>query len=144
MQIKDVMTTDYKWIAPETTVAEAAKIMQEKDYGYLAVGEKDRLIGSVTDRDFVVRTLAQGQDPKTAQVRDAMTAKVMYCYDDQSVDEICQNMAEVKVRRMPVVNREKRLVGVVSLGDLSRAQAQQTGKALQQITQHDNSAYKAA
>lgn len=135
MQIKDVMTTNYEWIAPDATLSEAAQTMKERDFGYMPVGENDRLIGAITDRDIVIRTVAEAKDPQQTQVRDAMTPKVLYCYDDQSVDEICQNMSDVKVRRMPVVNRDKRLVGVVSLGDLSQAQAQQSGQSLQEITE---------
>lgn len=144
MQIKDVMTQNCDWIAPETTLAEAAQTMKNKDVGFLPVGENDKLIGTVTDRDIVLRAVAQNAGADTA-VKTVMTPKLMYCYDDQGVDEICKNMAEIKVRRLPVVNRDKRLVGVVSLGDVSQAQAQQSGEALQDITVHaDNRITKAA
>lgn len=135
MQIKDVMTRDYKWIAPDANLFEAAQIMKEQEVGFLPVGENDRLIGAITDRDIVTRALANNQDPKIAQVRDTMTAKTLYCFEDQSVDEICDNMSDIKVRRLPVVNRDKRLVGIVSLGDLSQNQAQRSGQTLQHITQ---------
>ena len=144
MQIKDVMSKDYKWIAPETTLAEAATIMKDREIGFLPVGENDRLIGAITDRDIVVRALAGNKDPKIAEVRDSMTPQILYCFDDQSVDEICDNMADIKVRRLPVVNRDKRLVGVVSLGDLSQDQAQESGKALQQITEENQVQSEAA
>ena len=143
MQIKDVMTPQCEWIAPEATLEEAAKIMQDKDIGFIPVGENDKLIGAVTDRDIVTRALAKGANGST-QVRDVMTPQIKYCYDDQAVDSICQNMSDIKVRRLPVVNRDKRLVGVVSLGNLSQAQAEQSGEALQAITKQQDKAANAA
>lgn len=134
MEIKDVMTAEYNWIAPNATISEAAKIMQDKDIGFLPVGENDRLIGTLTDRDIVVRSASKNQNPQTQQVKDVMTEKVYYCYDDQNVADICTNMSEIKVRRLPVVNRDKRLVGTVSIGDLAQGQVQESGQALQQIT----------
>ncbi|MBL4791273.1 MAG: CBS domain-containing protein [Kordiimonadaceae bacterium] len=100
----------------------------------MPVGENDRLIGMVTDRDIVTRAVAQNWET-TRQVRDVMTPQTYYCYDDQTAEEICQNMAELQVRRMPVVNREKRLVGAVSFGDLAQAtKAELVGQTEQQIT----------
>ncbi len=133
-QIKDCMTTECQWVAPNATLNEAAQIMNDQNLGFLPVGENDRLIGMVTDRDIVTRAVAQNWSTDT-QVRDVMTPQTYYCYDDQTAEEICQNMAELQVRRMPVVNRDKRLVGAVSLGDLAQAtQAQTVGQAEQQIT----------
>lgn len=143
MIIKDIMSPECNWVAPETTLAATAQMMKDKDIGFLAIGENDRLIGTVTDRDIAVRAVAGNMD-NNAQVRDIMTQQVMYCYDNQDLNEVCNNMAEIKVRRLPVVNQDKRLVGTVSLGDLSQAQAQQTGEALQSITACDQSASKAA
>ena len=144
MQIKDVMTQNCDWIAPETTLSEAAQMMKDKDVGFLPIGQNDKLIGTVTDRDIVLRAVAQNASTNDA-VQSVMTPKLMYCFDDQPVDEVCKNMADIKVRRLPVVNRDKRLVGVVSLGDVSQAQAPQSGEALQCITKHaDCAASKAA
>lgn len=133
MQVKDVMSKSFNWVPPEATLAEAAQIMKDQDIGFLPVGEEDRLIGTLTDRDITIRAVADNLDASSS-VKDVMTSKVMYCYDDQSVDEICSNMADVKVRRLPVVNRNKRLVGTVSLGDLSQKQTQESGEALRCIT----------
>ena len=134
-QIKDVMSSDFKFITPETSVQEAAQIMNERDIGFLPVGENDRLIGMVTDRDIAVRSVAKGQNPAEQTVRDIMTAKTYYCFDDQSVEDICNNMGEIQVRRLPVVNRDKRLVGIVSLGDLAQeASRPNVGQTRQQIT----------
>jgi CBS domain-containing protein len=146
-KIKDVMTPSCEWIAPDATLAEAAKIMQKKDIGFLPVGENDRLIGMVTDRDIVIRALAKAKDPAKTQVREAMTPKTFYCFDDQDVEEVCNNMGEIKVRRLPVVTRAKRLVGVVSLGDLAQgASRPNIGQTQAQITAGcaDKKAKKAA
>ena len=143
MQIKDVMTQGCQWIAPETSLSDAALAMRDGDLGFLAVGENDKLIGIITDRDITVRAVADNVSAAT-QVRDVMTPQVMYCYDDQSVDEICNNMADIKVRRLPVVNRDKRLVGAVSLGDLAQKKAGESGTALQSITAHTKLTTRAA
>lgn len=136
-QIRDVMSKDFKFITPDTTVQEAAKQMRDGDFGFLPVGENDRLIGMVTDRDIAIRCCANGSNPADTDVRSVMTAKTYYCFDDQEVEEICDNMAEIKVRRLPVVNRDKRLVGIVSLGDVSQAcHRAKSGDALQEITCH--------
>lgn len=134
-QIKDVMSQDVQFIAPDQTVQQAAEIMRDRDIGFIPVGENDRLIGMVTDRDLSVRSAATGQSPATQQIRDVMTPKTYYCYDDQPVEDVCNNMGEIQVRRLPVVNREKRLVGVVSLGDLAQeASRPNVGQTQQQIT----------
>ncbi len=133
--IREVMSKDFKFITPETSVQEAAQKMRDLDVGFLPVGENDRLIGMVTDRDIAIRSSAKGQDPASATVRDIMTPKTYYCYEDQSIEEICDNMAEIKVRRLPVVNRDKRLVGIVSLGDVAQAAHRaKSGDVLQEIT----------
>lgn len=135
-KIKDVMTKKCEWIAPGATLAEAAKIMKSHDCGFLPVGENDRLIGSITDRDITVRAIAEGKDPKNTAVRDAMTSKIYYCFDDQDVAEVCRNMGDIKVRRLPVVNRDKQLVGIVSSGDVAQAaSAEAVGECQQQITE---------
>jgi len=144
MQIKDVMTQQCDWIAPNANLQEAAQVMKDKDIGFLPVGQNDKLVGTITDRDIVMRGLVGNQDVQKTQVSDVMTEKLYYCFEDQTVDEICQNLSEIQVRRLPVVNRDKRLVGVVSTGDLAQAQAQQTGEALQGITQQLQAQSKAA
>jgi len=133
-QIKDCMTKNCQWIAPTATLGEAAQIMNDQNLGFLPVGENDRLVGMVTDRDIVTRAVAQNWET-TTQVRDVMSPQTYYCYDDQTADEVCQNMGELQIRRMPVVNRDKRLVGAVSVGDLAQAtQAQTIGQTEQEIT----------
>jgi CBS domain-containing protein len=135
MKISEVMTAAVHMANPEQTIREVAKKMAEIDAGALPVSERDRLIGMVTDRDITVRGVAEGKGPN-AKVREIMTTEVKYCYDDQDIEAVADNMAEQQIRRMPVVNRDKRLVGIVSLGDIAgRGQADITGGALRGISQ---------
>ena len=115
MKVSDVMTRDVCIANPKDSMCDVAKTMAKNDIGFLPVGEGDRLVGTITDRDMVVRGLAKGQTD--CKVSDVMTRDVKYCFDDQEIEEVVQNMGDVQVRRLPVVNRDKRLVGVVSLAD---------------------------
>ena len=134
-QVRDIMSKDFKFVSSWTSLEEAAQIMRDFDIGFLPVSENERLVGMITDRDIAVRSIAAGQDPAKTSVRSAMSPQTFYCFEDQDVDEICDNMAEMKIRRMPVVNNQKGLVGIVSLGDLSQAcQHSKIGDALQEIT----------
>jgi CBS domain-containing protein len=134
MKIKDVMTHDVRFVTPDTPLTEIARQMRDDDIGAVPVVENDRMIGMVTDRDIVVRCVATGSiDGATARM--AMSPRILYCYEDQSVNEILDNMAEQQVRRMPVVNRDKRLVGVVSIGDLSQKAQRKAGESLKEISQ---------
>ena len=143
MKIKEVMSKECTYISPQTTLAAAAKIMADQDIGFIPVAENDRLIGMVTDRDIIVRGLAKGRK-SDEPVKSVMTAKTYYCYDDLEADSVCSNMAEIKVRRLPVVNRDKRLVGIVSLGDLAQQVAEpRIGQTVQSIT-HPEKKAKAA
>lgn len=138
MKVKDVMSRNCTFITPQTTLTEAARIMADQDIGFVPVAENDRMIGMVTDRDIVIRGIAKGADSKSA-VKDVMSAKTYYCYEDQTAEEVCENMADLKVRRLPVVNRDKRLVGVVSLGDLAQdVNKIKVGQAVQSITDPAN------
>ena len=118
MQVSDVMTPGVQFIHPEQTIGEAARIMAESDIGALPVGENDRLVGMVTDRDIVIRGLADGKGPET-KVRDVMSPDVKYCYEDEKVDHVAHNMGEIQVRRLPVMDRDKRLVGIVAMADVA-------------------------
>jgi uncharacterized protein (DUF2267 family)/CBS domain-containing protein len=118
MQAQDLMTRDVITTSPDETVQQAAQRMAELDIGALPVSENGKLIGMVTDRDIAVRGVAEGKNPN-ARVRDVMTPEIKYCFTDQGIDEIAGNMADIQIRRLPVVNRDKRLVGILSLGDLA-------------------------
>src|SRR5690242_14607394 len=131
MNIRDVMTRDTQLCKPDDTLQHAAKLMQECDCGVLPVAGGDRLVGMITDRDLAIRAIGEGKGPNT-KVRECMTQEVLYCFDDEDIQDICQNMAQNQVRRLPVLNRDKRLVGIVSLADLARKQAN-TARALKGI-----------
>lgn len=134
MNVSEVMTRNVVLGNPNQTIHEAAKLMAECDAGALPVGEDDRLVGVITDRDIAVRAVAQGLSPETP-VRQVMSAQVLYCFEDEDVERVANNMAKNRVRRLPVLNRAKRLVGIVSFGDVSRAVAHDTaGEAIAQIS----------
>jgi len=119
MQVKDVMSTEFTVISPDTTFEQAARLMRDGDFGYLPVGENDRLKGAVTDRDIVIRGLAEGRDLDTPVSR-ALSEDIIYCYDDDDVDNAAALMEGNQIRRLVVLNRDKRMVGIVSLGDIAR------------------------
>jgi len=120
MRIKSLMTSKVECIRPEATIEQAARRMRDLDVGPLPVcGDEDRLVGIITDRDITVRAVAQGMDPKTMLVREVMTPSILYCFDDQNVEEAGRLMMEHQVRRLVVLNRQKKLVGIISLGDLA-------------------------
>ncbi|HVV27344.1 MAG TPA: DUF2267 domain-containing protein [Rhizomicrobium sp.] len=134
MQAQDLMTRDVTTADPDETIQQVAKIMADLDVGVLPVGENDRLVGMITDRDIAVRGVAAGKGPKT-KVRDVMTADIKYCFADQEVDEIAANMADIQVRRLPVLNRDKRLVGILSLCDIATSEdPEQAAEALSGIS----------
>jgi CBS domain-containing protein len=115
------MTRGVKLCTPGQTIREVARTMAEIDAGAMPVGENDRLIGMITDRDIAIRAVAQGKGPDTP-VREVMSEHIHYCYEDEDVDDVAQNMGDIRVRRLPVMNREKRLVGILSLGDVARTE----------------------
>src|SRR5262245_56067255 len=119
MKVFDVMTQGVECIRPEATLREAADKMKALDIGPLPVCENDRLVGMLTDRDITVRATAAGVPPGLGQVRDVMTPDIVYCFEDQDIVEAAQLMEQNQIRRLVVLNRDKRLVGIVSLGDLA-------------------------
>ena len=119
MRVSEAMTREVKICTPGLSIRDAARTMAAADVGALPVGENDRLIGMITDRDIAVRGVAQGKGPDTP-VRELMSEHVEYCYDDEDLERVAHGMAQVRVRRLPVVNRQKRLVGILSLGDVAR------------------------
>ncbi len=133
MKAKDCMTEKVELIKPETTIKEAAEKMKELDIGALLVEKDDRLVGVITDRDIVIRALAEGFDP-SASVSEAMSEKVLYCFEDDACEEVCANLGKNKIHRLPVLNRDKRLVGIITIGDLStKGHHAAVGEALRSI-----------
>ena len=134
MKVSKCMTRDVELVSPTQTIRDAAQMMAELDAGALPVQQDDRLVGMITDRDIAVRAVSQGKSPET-RVRDVMSPEVLYCFDDQEIEDVSRNMGEVKVRRLPVVNRDKRLVGIISIGDLALKEEQTlTGSTIARIS----------
>ena len=146
MQVRDAMTRDVRVATPGQTIRDAARMMSECNAGILPVGENDRLVGMISDRDIALRAVAKGLGPETP-VRDVMsTDKVLYCFEDDDVDDVAKNMGDEKVRRLPVMDRDKRLVGIISLGDVARREdSRTTGQTISEISEpggeHSQSAH---
>jgi|SRR5215510_2856697 len=134
MKVREIMTTNVEWVRPETAVVDLAQKMKTLNVGFLAVCDKDRLVGIVTDRDIVIRGIASGRDINTTNAADIMTHNVFWCYEDDDVKDVAQKMSDKEVRRMLILNRDKRLVGVVSLGDISKVEEEESGKTLRDIS----------
>jgi len=134
MKASDVMSHNVRIVSPDDSLKDAASIMAEIDAGVLPVAENDGLIGMVTDRDISVRGVARGMGPN-AKVREVMSQEVKYCYEDEDVDHICANLGDQQIRRLPVIDRSKRLVGILSLGDLAvQGRGSRTGATLANIS----------
>lgn len=120
MKVRDTMMPDVCMATPGDTIQQAAQLMASHDIGILPVASDDRLVGMISDRDIAVRAIAKGSGPN-AKVGDVMSEGVKYCFDDQDIEEVTRNMGDLQVRRLPVLNRSKRLVGILSLGDVALA-----------------------
>ena len=135
MRIGEIMTNEVKLLSPDDSIQQAACRMRDEDIGSLPVASADRLVGYVTDRDLVVRSLAVGMKLSTP-VREVMTERLLYCFEDDEVEAVAQNMAKNQVRRLPVLTREKRLCGIVSLGDIAtKGEDEAAEEALTEISE---------
>ena len=134
-QLKDLMSRDVKVISSDMTIGDAAKKMRDGDFGMMPVGEEDRMIGTISDRDIAIRAVAEGKDGRT-KVRDVMSEGIIWVYEDDSVEQAATMMSKHQVRRLPVVNRDKRLVGIVALGDFAveSSEIQPAAQALAEIS----------
>lgn len=132
--INEIMSTDVQLIEPDATLRRAAQLMQELDVGALPVCRGNVLLGMVTDRDITVRGVAAGMSPDTARVSEVMTDNLQFCTEDQDSAEVMRTMGEAQVRRLPVVNMDKELVGIVSIGDLARRQVGHIDQAVREIS----------
>jgi CBS domain-containing protein len=134
MRVNELMTRDVYVARPNQTIQEIAAVMAKIDSGVIPVGDNNRLVGMITDRDIAIRAVAKGKGPE-ARVEDIMTADVKYCFDDDDTEHVLDNLGTLQVRRLPVVNREKQLVGILSLGDLASDRGNShTGEALAGIS----------
>jgi CBS domain-containing protein len=136
MQVKEVMSRNVRCVGPDASLREAACAMKDWDVGPLPVCDNDRLAGLLTDRDIAVRAVAEGKDPQSTRVRDVMTPGVVYCFEDDDVQEAARLMEEKQIRRLLVLNPDKRLTGIVSLGDLAVQTGDRdlAGKALEEVS----------
>ena len=137
MQVFEAMTPEVVSVPPETTLVDAAQMMKELDVGPLPVCDGDRLLGMITDRDIIVRAIAEGRDPRATEVRDVMTTEIVCCRENDDVRGAAKLMQESQLRRLLVVNEEGRLVGIVSLGDivLQTGDPKLAGKTLEKVSE---------
>jgi CBS domain-containing protein len=138
MQVKDAMHKGVDWVSPDTPVTELAKLMRDDDVGAIPIGENDRLVGMVTDRDIVCKGLAQDNfDARATTARDVMTAEIHCCREDEDLAKAVRHMEELKVRRLPVINKNKRMIGILSLGDVSHsAPADLLSECIKSVSAH--------
>lgn len=134
MQVREIMTCDVHVVSPNQEIRTVAQTMDKFDIGCLPVGENDRLIGMITDRDIAIRGVAAGLTPD-ALVREVMTPELEYCYEDDNVEGLAEQMSLAQLRRLPVINHDKRLVGIIALADLARDSRQPATEALSGISQ---------
>jgi CBS domain-containing protein len=133
MKVNECMTRHVRIVDPDETLQDAARVMADIDAGILPVGENDRLVGILTDRDIAIRAVAAGRSP-SARVRDVMSGTVSYCFEDDDAEDVLETMANFQIRRMPVLDRNKRLVGIVSITDLAHnGEATRAGQTLGEI-----------
>ena len=137
MKVKDAMHKGTEWIGPDTPVPEIAMKMKKLDIGAMPVGENDRLIGMVTDRDITCRAIANGKDCSSLTARDVMTAGMIFCRDTEDLDDALRVMEQKKVRRLPVIDGKKRMVGILSIGDISHVASHElTGEVMAALSAH--------
>lgn len=133
--IADIMTRDVMSVSPRESLRRAAQLMDEMNVGSLPVCDGERLVGMITDRDITVRATSAGQDPEDTHVEDVMTDKVRYCFEDQEVNEVMNQMADAQIRRIPVVGRDTHnLIGIVSLGDVATKHSAEVDRTLEKIS----------
>lgn len=137
MQISTTMHKKADWVSADTTVAEVARLMKTEDIGAIPVGKDDKLIGMITDRDLTLRVLAEGRDPAKTKAEEVMTKGIIYCQTKQTVEDAIHLMDQKKVRRLPVLNEKKRLVGMLSLGDIAHATSRElVGELVRGVADH--------
>jgi CBS domain-containing protein len=137
MKVKSAMHRGVEWCAPDTPIMEIAKLFREKDIGAVPIGENDRLIGMLTDRDIVCRGIAEGKDITSLTAGDVMTRSIVYCFEDDDIEHAVHLMEERQIRRLPVLNKDKRMVGMLSMGDISQAATHElSGEFMEAVSAH--------
>lgn len=135
MKVREIMTSNVECLAPEASLKEIAQEMKSLDVGFIPICENDRLMGTVTDRDIVIRAIAEGMEVETCKARDIMSREIVYAFDEDDVKTVAEKMREKEVRRILILDNAKRLVGVVSIGDISKVEEKVSGKTLRDITE---------
>lgn len=138
MKANEIMTADVKVIRPGTSIKSAAEEMRNLDVGALPVCDGEKLVGMLTDRDIAIRAVAEGRDPGKTTARDCMSPEMVYCFEDDEIERAQQLMKENQVRRLPVISRDKKLVGILAIGDLAiktERQERNVGETLQEISE---------
>jgi CBS domain-containing protein len=144
MKVKQAMHEGVQWVDPSMSVKELARLMREHDIGAIPIGENDRLVGMVTDRDIVCRCVAEGMDTKKATARQVMSKGIVFCRDEEELDDAARIMEHKKVRRLPVLNKDKRMIGMLSLGDVSEAGPHDLmGEVMKRVSAHHGPTKKA-
>lgn len=137
MRVKEIMSKKVTWIKPDTSLRAAAKKMRDLDIGCLPVGENDKLVGMVTDRDIACRAVATGRDSAKTTIAKVMSKGIVYCFDDQDVKEAANLMEKKQIHRLPILNRSKRMVGILSVGDLAlHVPHGLTGEVVERVSRH--------
>lgn len=137
MKVKKAMHHGVQWCEPDTPLRDIAKLMRDNDVGAIPIGENDKLVGMITDRDIICRALAAGKDMNTVTATDVMTKGIIYCMEDEDIEDAIHLMQDRKIRRLPVISKEKRMVGILSLGDLSHAVSRElTGDLTAAVSEH--------
>lgn len=132
MKVSEVMSRNVQLAAPDQSIRKAAQLMQQHDIGSLPVGENERLVGIVTDRDIVVRAIAQGRDPDTP-IREVMTDDIQYCSEEDDVDEVSRRMAQLEIRRLPVLDSDQRVIWMMSLANVAHSQDDAAERAVKGV-----------
>jgi CBS domain-containing protein len=137
MEISKAMHKKAHWVTADTPISDVAAIMKKDDIGAVPVGENDRLIGMITDRDLALRVVAEGRDTKKTLARDVMTPGIVYCQTHQTVEDAIHLMDQKKIRRMPVLDDKKRMVGMLSIGDVTHAVGHDlSGELIRAVSAH--------
>ncbi len=137
MNVDTEMHKKATWVAPDTSVSELARLMKEHDIGSIPIGENDRLVGMVTDRDIALRAFTNGHNPADLVARDVMTAGIVYCHTTDTIEDAVRIMESNKIRRLPVIDQNKRMVGMLAVGDIAYAGGQQlAGELMRSVSQH--------
>jgi CBS domain-containing protein len=135
MKVREIMTSNVECLAPEATLKEVAEEMKSLDVGFIPICENDRLVGTVTDRDIVIRGVADGVDVNTSKAQDLMSREIIYVFEDDDLKTVAERMREKEVRRILILDKTKRLVGVVSIGDIAKVEEKVSGKTLRDIAE---------